>query len=88
MGQLIQKHPMNQNYFFTFDLNLAAVLLTLKYELLKLEKNNSKRIGFIFKREIGIENIIDDYFSNRLTLPALSLLNHQKNLKSRLYSNN
>ncbi|MBU1165219.1 hypothetical protein KKA15_06720 [Patescibacteria group bacterium] len=77
---------MNNNEFSTFDLNLASVLVTLNFELLELGKANPKRIRFVFKREKNMEKIIDDYFSDRIVLSALSLFNNQKNLKNRIYS--
>jgi len=76
---------MNQE-FSTFDLGLAAVLLTLKYELLELDRSYPKKIRFIFKRERNIEQVINDYFDDKIELPAQSLLQNQKILKNRIYS--
>ncbi len=76
---------MNQD-FSTFDLGLAAVLITLKYELLELDKSNPKKIRFLFKRVMGIEQVISDYWDDKIHLPAQSLLNNQKMLKNRIYS--
>ena len=76
---------MNQE-FFTFDLGLASVLLTLKYELLELDRSYPKKIRFIFKRERNIEQIINDYFEDKIEVPAQSLLQNQKILKNRIYS--
>jgi len=77
---------MNQD-FSTFDLGLATVLITLDYELLELDKSNSKKVRFVFKREKNIEQVITDYFNDKVKLPALTLFNNQKNLKNRIYSN-
>ena len=76
---------MNQE-FSTFDLNLAVVLLTLKYELLELDRANPKKIRFVFKQKAGIEKTISDYWEDRIQLPAQTLFNNQKMLKNRLYS--
>lgn len=76
---------MNQE-FSTFDLGLAAVLLTLKYELLELDRSYPKKIRFVFKRGRNIEQVINDYFDDKIELPAQSLLNNQKTLKNRIYS--
>ncbi|MBI2451049.1 MAG: hypothetical protein HYV52_01770 [Parcubacteria group bacterium] len=76
---------MNQE-FSTFDLGLAAVLLTLKYELLELDRSYPKKIRFIFRRERNIEQVINDYFDDKIELPAQSLLQNQKILKNRIYS--
>ena len=76
---------MNQE-FSTFDLGLASVLLTLKYELLELDRSYPKKIRFIFKRERNIEQVINDYFEDKIEVPAQSLLQNQKLLKNRIYS--
>jgi hypothetical protein len=77
-----------QNEFSTNDQGLAVTLITLKYELLKLGKSSSKKVRLGFKHEKNIEKVVEDYFNNKIKLPALSLFNHQKNLKSRIYSCN
>ena len=77
---------MNQNEFSTFDLGLATVLVTLNYELLELDRSNPKKIKFVFKGEENTEKVVNDYFNDRIKLPALTLFNNQKNLKSRIYS--
>ena len=41
--------------FSTFDMGLATTLITLKYELVKLDKTNPKKIRFVFKEEETIE---------------------------------
>ena len=77
---------MNQE-FSTFDLGLATVLVTLGYKLLKLDKSNIKKVRFIFKREKNIEQVMNDYWNNKIKLPAQTLFNNQKMLKNRIYSN-
>ncbi len=76
---------MNQD-FSTFDLGLATVLVTLKYELLELDRLNPKKIRFVFNRANGIEQMIADYWEDKIELPAQTLLNNQKTLKNRIYS--
>jgi len=77
---------MTQNEFSTFDLGLATILVTLGYELLELDRSNPKKVRFIFKREKNIEEVMSDYFNDKIKLPAQTLFNNQKNLKNRIYS--
>lgn len=77
---------MNQSEFSTFDLGLATALVTLGYELLELDKSNPKKVRFLFKREKNIEQIMDDYWNNKIKLSAQILFNNQKMLKNRIYS--
>jgi len=76
---------MNQN-FSTFDLGLAATLVTLGYELLELDKTNPKKVRFVFRQEKGIEQAMLNYWKDKIKLPAQTLFNNQKMLKNRIYS--
>lgn len=82
----LKLRTMNQNEFSTSDLGLATVLVTLNYELLELDRSNPKKITFVFKREKNIEQVIVDYFNDKVKLPAQTLFNNQKMLKTRIYS--
>ena len=77
---------MSQNNFYTFDLGLATVLVTMGYELLELDRSNPKKVRFEFKRERNIEQVMADYFDDKIKLPVQTLFNNQKNLKNRIYS--
>jgi len=77
---------MSQNNFYTFDLGLATVLVTMGYELLELDRSNPKKVRFEFKRGKNIEQVMTDYFDDKIKLPAQTLFNNQKNLKNRIYT--
>ena len=77
---------MSKN-FSTYDLGLATVLITLDYNLIKLDKTNHKKIRFVFEEDKKIEKVMVDYWNDKIKLPALSLFNNQKMLKNRIYTN-
>ncbi len=77
---------MSKN-FSTYDLGLATVLITLDYNLIKLDKTNPKKIRFVFEEDKKIEKVMVDYWNDKIKLPALSLFNNQKMLKNRIYTN-
>jgi len=72
--------------FITYDIGLASALVTLGYSLWDVDKTNFKKSQFIFKRDELIDKMINDYWDDKLNLPARSLLDNQKMLKNRLYS--
>jgi len=72
--------------FSTFDLGLATVLVTLRYELLRLDKSNPKKTCFVFRREKNIEKVVMDYWNNKIKLPVQTLFINQKIVKNRIYS--
>ena len=76
---------MNQN-FSTYDLGIATVLVTLGYRLYELDRGNPKKVRFVFKEEEGIEQAMLDYWNDEIKLSAQTLLNNQKMLKNRIYS--
>ncbi|MGV8018291.1 MAG: DUF5659 domain-containing protein [Ignavibacteria bacterium] len=72
--------------FFTYDIGLAASLFTLGYTMLEVDNQSPKKSRFIFRRDEHIDNMIAQYWDNKLTLPARSLFENLKMLKNRLYS--
>jgi hypothetical protein len=70
----------------TYDMGSATALLCAGFELLSLDKQNPRKALFIFKKEDGIEEIVDLYWSNRLEVKARTFFDTVKMLKNRLYS--
>lgn len=74
----------------TYDLGLAAALVVKGFELEKLDKTNIKKVQFIFRadgRKGNIEEVVNEYFTDRLLLPAQQVFNAIKSLKNRIYDN-
>jgi len=74
------------NYFYTFDLGCSAALISAGFELVSLDKENPRKVQFIFRREIGIEKVVDDYWADRLEVKARGFFDNVKMLKNRIYS--
>jgi len=72
--------------FLTYDIGLAAALITLGYTLYKVDKIEQKKSQFIFNRDEQIDKMVNDYWDNKLTLPVRSFYDSLKMLKNRLYS--
>lgn len=73
-------------YFYTFDLGCAAALVSGGFELVSLDKENPRKVQFIFKRKVGIDEAVNDYFSDKLKVRARTLFDNIKMLKNRIYS--
>lgn len=76
----------NNEYFFTYDLGISSALISMNFKLISLDKENPKKVKFIFNREIGIEKAVDDYWTNHLELKARTFFENIKMLKNRIYS--
>lgn len=72
--------------FLTYDIGLAAALITLGYTLHKVDKTEQKKSQFIFNRDEQIDKMVNDYWDDKLTLPVRSFYDSLKMLKNRLYS--
>jgi hypothetical protein len=72
--------------FMTYDLGLASALATFGYELWAVDKANPSKAQFIFRRDEGIDGAVNDYWNNNLAVNARSIIDNQKMIKNRLYS--
>ena len=73
--------------FTTYDLGVSTALLCAGFVLLSVDKkDNPRKALFIFKKEDGIEDVADRYFSDRLEVKARSFFDNLKALKNQLYS--
>ncbi|RPI19227.1 MAG: hypothetical protein EHM58_02600 [Ignavibacteriae bacterium] len=72
--------------FMTYDLGLASALVTLGYALWNLDKANIQKAQFLFIRDEHIDKMVNEYWDDKLMLPARSLIENQKMLKNRIYS--
>jgi hypothetical protein len=73
-------------YFYTFDLGLSAALISAGFKLVSLDKTNLRKVQFIFNREAGIADVIDEYWTDRLEVKARAFFENTKMIKNRLYS--
>jgi len=62
-------------------------LVTLRFNLVDMERVNEKRINFLFAPAEGIEQVISDFWTDiEISVSTQSLFNNQKMLKNRLYA--
>ncbi len=81
------KQKLNTNdYYFTYDLGCSSALISAGFELVSLDKTNPRKVQFIFRREVGIEKVVDEYWADRLEVKARTFFDNIKMLKNRIYS--
>jgi hypothetical protein len=76
----------NMGNFSTFDLGCSAALIESGFELISLNKENPRKVLFIFKIKTGIKETVDDYWSDHLIVKSRSFFDNIKMLKNRIYS--
>jgi len=77
---------MNQNYNEVSDLGLAASLSAAGFAIARVDKTNPRRAVFVFKDSPNLRSTIELFWSGELRLPASTLLESIRKLKSRIYS--
>lgn len=83
-----EKGRINQQDFITtYDLGISSALLSANFELISMDKTNPKKVQFIFRRETGIEKVVDDYFADKLKIKARTFFDNIKAIKNKMYSN-
>ena len=75
-----------QDFLTTYDLGCSAALVSSGFELVSLDKSNPRKVQFVFKREVGIEKVVDNYWADRLEVKARAFFDNVKMLKNRIYS--
>lgn len=79
--------PYDSTIFFTtYDLGATAALICSGYELMAVDKENPSKALFVFRKEDGIEETVDDYWADRLEVKARRYFDSLKAVKNKLYS--
>ena len=73
-------------FYLTYDLGCSSALVSSGFELISLDKSNPKNVQFMLRREVRIENVVDEYWADRLEVKARSFFDNTKMIKNRIYS--
>ena len=79
--------PQSQDELWaTFDLGCAAAIIGAGYKLDSLDKENPRKVQFLFEKSDGLLKVVDNYWSDRLIVKARTFFDTIKMLKNRIYS--
>ncbi len=70
-------------YFSTPDLSLATAI-SLSYPLDCIEKLSDKKFSFVFKKEEGLDNLIESFWKRELRVEPNQYSEHRKMLIARM----
>lgn len=76
------------NNYSTYDMGLAAGLITVGFKLLGTDKRDPKRVEFILKvdqDDAELQTAIKQYWNRELVVSAMDYFNTTKMLKSCIY---
>ena len=72
------------DFFKSSDLSLA-VTISLWFPLDSIDKTDPKRAEFIFKREQGLDELVESYWRGELKVEPKQYSSQMRIIKSRLY---
>jgi hypothetical protein len=73
-----------EELYKTSDLAIAS-FLSLYFSVWAIEKDNTNKAEFLFKREQGLDDIIESFWRGEARVNPLAYFNALKLIKSRLY---
>lgn len=74
---------INENFYTTPDLNLATVI-SLSYPLDCIERLSDRKMAFVFKREEGLDKLIESFWKRELRFEPNQYSEHRKMLIARM----
>jgi hypothetical protein len=75
------------HYVYITDLDVSSMLISIGYEVASLDRLKEGKVTFIFRKENGLDDAVEDFLSGKLSVNALAFSNARKNLKARIYTN-
>lgn len=82
---MTKKLSSEQSQYYTHDLGCAAALVSAGFALITLDKENPRKVGFIFRADKKLDKAVEDYFSDKLIVNARTFFDNLRMLKNRIY---
>lgn len=79
-----QEYQNINDYYATSDLALATAI-SLSYPIEVIDRQNPTKAQFLFKRDSGLDQLIEAYWKGELKINPQTYFNQLKTLKARLY---
>jgi hypothetical protein len=73
-----------KDFYRTSDLALATTI-SLFYPIEAIDKQNPRKAYFVFKREEGLDELIEKYWKGELRIDPKMFFNQLRVIKARLY---
>lgn len=73
------------DYYTTSDLALATAI-SLCHPIDAIDRQNPRKVSFLFKREDKFEELLEAYWKRELKIEPQEYFNQLKAIKARLYS--
>lgn len=74
---------ISQDFYSTSDLGLATVI-SLSYPLDCIERLSDRKMAFVFKREEGLDQLVETFWRREVRVEPLQFLEQRKMLLARM----
>ena len=81
---MIKKILKEEDFYRSADIALATAI-SLFYPIEAIDKRNPRKAEFLFKREGGLDKIIESYWRGELKVDPQAYFNALRVIKARLY---
>jgi len=71
----------------TSDINLAAALLSIGYDVDGIDPSNPGKVAFFFKNSVELQQDVDKYWSDNVLVNPKLYMYHRKELLNRINRN-
>jgi hypothetical protein len=82
---MTKKLPSEQFQYYTHDLGCATALISAGFVLVSLDKEDPRKVGFIFRSDAKLSKAVEGYFSDKLIVNARTFFDNLRMLKNRIY---
>jgi hypothetical protein len=82
----MKKILRENDYFKTTDIALCSALCCYGYQVEALDKQNPSKAVFLIKRDEGLDNLQQLYFTHQLKVDPSVFFAFLKEIKTRLYN--
>ena len=75
-----------KDFIKTSDFTLASTLYCLGFDILGIDKSNSRRVKCFFEKTSDIEVIIQKYFNNEIKINPLEFDRSQREIRAQIHT--
>lgn len=81
-----EKILQEKNIFTTSDLPLCVALRCYGYEIEAINRQDSQKVEFLFRRDKALDGLIQNFWKHQLRVEPAAFFNLLKETKSQIYS--
>lgn len=82
---MTKKLSSEQFQYYTHDLGCATALISVGCVLISFDRENPRKVGFVFRGDAKLSRAVEEYFSDKLIVNPRAFFDNLRMLKNRIY---